>query len=190
MEAAPSDKAAKEKIAEEPSTKAEKQAAVAPAKEAGKEGPGLARALLLTVVAAIISFVGVRVLVAPQTPEPTASSTPSASPPSPAASSVRPAASARESAPAPEDLPLPAGVLVAQEKGLLEIESGDKQAIYVDGAFVGRGPVRRVPLDPGTHQVELREGARQRQISVSIVRARRTRLALGAGRQAESANPL
>jgi hypothetical protein len=76
------------------------------------------------------------------------------------------------------DLPLPPGVIIAHEKGLLEIDTSDKQAIYVDGVFVGRGPLRRIPLDPGNHRVELRDGSENQAFPVEIQRGRRARLSV------------
>ncbi|HEY6559335.1 MAG TPA: response regulator [Polyangiaceae bacterium] len=76
------------------------------------------------------------------------------------------------------DLPLPPGVIIAHEKGLLEIDTSDKQAIYVDGVFVGRGPLRRIPLDPGNHRVELRDGSENQAFPVEIQRGRRARVSV------------
>ncbi|HMI94364.1 MAG TPA: response regulator [Polyangiales bacterium] len=108
----------------------------------------------------------------PATAEPSATSPEHANAAPPGASTV--------SAPTPQDLPLPPGVIIAQTKGLLEVDTSDKQAIYVDGVFVGRGPLRRIPLDPGAHPVELRDGNGNHEFSVEIKQGRRARVSLAA----------
>jgi hypothetical protein len=80
-----------------------------------------------------------------------------------------------------EDLTLPPGIAVAEGKGLLEVDTGGRHAIYVGGAFVGRGPIRRVELDPGSHQVRVRLDAEQLEHTVTILKGRRARLALSKG---------
>lgn len=160
---------------------------------------------LLFVGAGVLAYLVVHALVAPRE-KPVAPSAPSAVvslspavPSSAAPAAIMPARPQTSGAapapmtavPAPQDLPLPPGVLVADVKGLLEVDTGDKRAIYVDGAFVGRGPMRRVPLDPGTHQVELRDGASRNVFSVAVAKARRTRVSLGGDvKRAEGADSL
>ncbi|HEX2879401.1 MAG TPA: response regulator [Polyangiaceae bacterium] len=53
------------------------------------------------------------------------------------------------------DRELPAEIAVTAGKGLLEVSAGSRHRIYVDGVFIGPGPVRRVPLSPGRHEVKL-----------------------------------
>lgn len=53
------------------------------------------------------------------------------------------------------DRELPTEIAVTAGKGLLEVSAGSKHRIYVDGVFIGPGPVRRVPLSPGRHEVKL-----------------------------------
>src|SRR5262249_6555999 len=55
-----------------------------------------------------------------------------------------------------EDEPIPQGVAVGFGQGLLDIETGDKASIFVDGVEQGRGPFLRIALAPGTHDVRLR----------------------------------
>jgi hypothetical protein len=74
------------------------------------------------------------------------------------------------------ELPLPRGIEVAPGKGLLEINSGGKHKIYVEGVFVGRGPVRRVPLAAGPHQVTLRNDGEEVVSKVVVTAGKRTRL--------------
>lgn len=71
---------------------------------------------------------------------------------------------------------LPKGVTLAGDKGLLEINSGDRHKIYVAGVFVGRGPARRVPLAPGQHEVRTRLGGVDRSYQVVVEAGKRTRL--------------
>jgi hypothetical protein len=53
------------------------------------------------------------------------------------------------------DHELPAEITLAPGKGLLEVSTSGKHRIYVDGVFVGPGPLRRVPLSPGTHDIRV-----------------------------------
>jgi CheY-like chemotaxis protein len=39
-----------------------------------------------------------------------------------------------------EDLPLPPGIVVTQNQGLLDVETGGKEALFVDGVELGKGP--------------------------------------------------
>ncbi len=74
------------------------------------------------------------------------------------------------------DLPLPDDVQIASDKGLLEVNSGDGHKIYVNGVFVGRGPVRRVPLSAGKHAIELRQDGEIDSFDVTISAGKRVRL--------------
>lgn len=76
------------------------------------------------------------------------------------------------------DLALPEGLTVPAGKGLLEVDSGGQHKLYVDNVFVGRGPVRRIPLDPGTHQVQTQLDGVEELHSVPVVANRRARLEL------------
>lgn len=73
-------------------------------------------------------------------------------------------------------LPLPEEVQIGGDKGLLEINSGGRHKIYVGGVFVGRGPVRRVPLPPGEHEVRIQTEAREQRYQVTLEAGRRVRL--------------
>ena len=81
-----------------------------------------------------------------------------------------------------EDLALPPGIAVPPGKGLLEVDTGGRHSIYVGGAFVGRGPIRRLELDPGAHQVSTRLGAEQHEHAVTITKGRRARLSFAPSR--------
>jgi hypothetical protein len=135
-------------------------------------------ALLGFAAAAVGSFVVVSWLRSSDTRPPAAAvSAPALAAPVPSPSA---AAAARPAAPTVEDLELPPGVPLPAGKGLLEVDVGGKQAIYVDSVFVGRGPLRRVPLDPGKHDVMLRLDADEMIQVVEVRPGRRTRLSLAA----------
>jgi hypothetical protein len=89
-----------------------------------------------------------------------------------------PAASASAAPTAGEDLPLPVGAVVTPGQGLLDIETGAREAIFVDGVELGRGPFLRLTLTPGVHEVRLRAHGEERIRFVLIRSARRTRLPL------------
>lgn len=76
------------------------------------------------------------------------------------------------------ELPLPEGLTVPQGKGLLEVDSGGQHKLYVDNVFVGRGPLRRIPIDPGTHQLQTQLDGIEEVHSVDVVAGRRVRLEL------------
>jgi DNA-binding response OmpR family regulator len=136
----------------------------------------LLRVGLVTVVAAGASFGLVRWVVGPgDAPEASVATTATTAAIAPAVGKPKPAPKPAEPALAAEDLELPSGIDMPADKGLLELETGDKHAIYVDGTFVGMGPRRRVPLDPGKHEVKLRLGADDKLHSVDVRQGRRTR---------------
>jgi hypothetical protein len=120
---------------------------------------------------------------------PPAPSTPPASPVMAASSAVEgaelvekaaatPSASASAEPTAGEDLPLPVGAVVTPGQGLLDIETGAREAIFVDSVELGRGPFLRLTLTPGVHEVRLRAHGEERIRFVLIRPARRTRLPL------------
>jgi len=75
-----------------------------------------------------------------------------------------------------EDLPLPTGAVITPGQGLLDIETGGREAIFVDSVELGRGPFLRLTIAPGVHDIRLRAHGEQ-TIRFAIVRAgRRTRL--------------
>lgn len=76
------------------------------------------------------------------------------------------------------DLDLPEGLTVPAGKGLLEVDSGGQHKLYVDNVFVGRGPLRRIPIDPGTHQVQTQLDGVEEVHSVPVTAGRRARLEL------------
>jgi len=77
-----------------------------------------------------------------------------------------------------EDIPLPVGAVVPPGQGLLDIETGGREAIFVDGIELGRGPFLRLSLALGVHEVRIRAHGEERIRFVMIRAARRTRLPL------------
>lgn len=73
------------------------------------------------------------------------------------------------------ELGLPDGISVAPDKGLLEINTAGGHKIYVDDVFIGRGPVRRIPLKAGSHSVVLRLDGDEDKASVEVLAGRRVR---------------
>jgi hypothetical protein len=152
-------------------------------KEESDRPMSLGRVVLVTIAAAAASFGIVRWVVAPDDAAPVANqSAPADTAPAAAASAPRAPEAPAAGALTAEDLELPVGVPLPPDKGLLELETGGKHALYVDGTFVGLGPRRRVPLDPGKHEVKTRLGGDEKVHSVEVRQGRRTRLAApGAG---------
>jgi hypothetical protein len=68
---------------------------------------------------------------------------------------------------------------VAAGQGLLEVDTGGNHVIYVDGVFVGRGPLRRVTLPPGRHDVRVSLGSQKHEQSLEVPKGARVRLPLG-----------
>jgi hypothetical protein len=77
-----------------------------------------------------------------------------------------------------EDLPLPPGIVVSANQGLLDVETGGKEALFVDGVELGKGPSLRLVLAPGVHEVRQRVRGEWRIRFVLIRPSRRTRLPL------------
>lgn len=74
---------------------------------------------------------------------------------------------------------LPEGMALAPGKGVLKVVTPDAHAIYVDGEFAGRGPVRIVPLPPGKHQVKTRFEGEENSYAAEVKQGRLTRFAVG-----------
>lgn len=60
-------------------------------------------------------------------------------------------------------------------KGLIEVVTSEEELIYVDGVFTGRGPLRRIPVSPGEHEVSIRTGGKKREGVVQVELNRNTR---------------
>jgi CheY-like chemotaxis protein len=114
---------------------------------------------------------------APSTTEALAASAPATEAPLAASDEAMLDLDASAAAPnAGEDLPLPAGAVITPGQGLLDIETGGREAIFVDGVELGRGPFLRLTIAPGVHDVRLRAHGEEK-IKFAMVRsARRTRL--------------
>jgi DNA-binding response OmpR family regulator/HPt (histidine-containing phosphotransfer) domain-containing protein len=95
-----------------------------------------------------------------------------------------PEASSATTGPAPsvesgltsEELDAPAGIQLAPGQGILEIEAAGAEPIYVDDAFVGLGPLRRVSAPAGAHKIEVRSPAAPRHADVTLTAGKRTRI--------------
>lgn len=72
------------------------------------------------------------------------------------------------------DRALPPEIAITPGKGLLEVDTANKHRIYVDGVFVGPGPLRRIPLSPGSHEVRISLDGVELQGSVQLRDGRRT----------------
>lgn len=138
---------------------------------------GAVRIALLSIAAAAVAFGAVTLVRNLTAGPPAASVAPTGTT---TASSAAPVPAAKPSVqPTVQDLDMPPGVPVAGDKGLLEVDLGAaKHPVYVDGAFVGRGPSRRVPLPPGQHQflLKLPEGDVHGQVEIKT--GRRLRVSL------------
>ncbi len=81
----------------------------------------------------------------------------------------------RERAPLTTELvELPPG-LSWPGKGLVEVVTPEDELIYVDGVFIGRGPLRRIPLTPGEHEVWIQKDALRQTGKVQVVLDRSVR---------------
>lgn len=60
-------------------------------------------------------------------------------------------------------------------KGLIEVVTSQDELVYVDGVFTGRGPLRRIPVSPGEHEVSIRADGKERKGSVKVVADKNTR---------------
>lgn len=60
-------------------------------------------------------------------------------------------------------------------KGLIEVVTSEEELIYVDGVFTGRGPLRRIPVSPGKHEVSIRTESSQRSGTVEVTANRNSR---------------
>lgn len=102
------------------------------------------------------------------------SKTPAQAMSSPAAAA--PTAAAKSGPPPMETevVPLPAG-LAWPGKGLLEVVTSEDELVYVDGVFTGRGPLRRVPVAPGEHEVSIRKEGSERRGAATVELGRTTR---------------
>ncbi len=80
--------------------------------------------------------------------------------------------------PQTETLGLPDG-MSWPGKGLIEVVTDGKQLVYVDGVFTGRGPLRRIPIEPGSHEVVIVVEGKERSHNIDVSAERRTRIVFG-----------
>lgn len=112
-------------------------------------------------------------------PKPMATQAPAESPKP--AKKIAPKVAAAGEKVAIETLPLPAGLALGADKGVLKIVTPDAHTLYVDGEFAGRGPVRIVPLPPGKHAVKTRFDGEEKSYDASVEAGRMTRLTISKG---------
>jgi DNA-binding response OmpR family regulator len=173
---------------------AEKAAVRAPdaAQRADAAAPkpgGLGRLLFRSAAAGGIAFFVTTWVVVPLF-----SSDKDAAPPVEKPAALPPPAPSASAAPAPglgvEDLELPRGMEVAPEQGIIEVETNGPDPIYVDDAFVGVGPVRRVAAAAGLHSVEVRGDRPAGPLKLTLESGRRAHVtASAAGSAAPAASP-
>lgn len=77
-----------------------------------------------------------------------------------------------------EDMPVPAGLAIGADKGVLKVVTPDAHSLYVDGEFAGRGPVRIVPLPPGKHVIKTRFDGEEKTYEANVQAGRMTRLTI------------
>lgn len=81
-----------------------------------------------------------------------------------------------------EDLPVPAGLALGADKGVLKLVTPDAHSLYVDGEFAGRGPVRIVPVPPGKHTIKTRFDGEERSYEANVHAGRMTRLTISSAK--------
>jgi DNA-binding response OmpR family regulator len=74
------------------------------------------------------------------------------------------------------ELDPPPGMELAPDQGMIEIETSGPDPIYVDGAFVGLGPMRRISAPAGPHRVEVRGEHAAGPLELTLVAGRRARV--------------
>ncbi|MEB2311220.1 MAG: response regulator [Sorangiineae bacterium] len=152
---------------------------------AGSKPLGALKLILAASAAGAVAYLGVSHFVAePGAAAPPAAKVTVSGPASAAATTPSPARVKDPStSPTPAaltELPLPPGFELGEGKGLLEVNTPGDEVIYVDGTFVGRGPLRRVPLAPGSHTVKTGDAGSAREDTVTVSAGRRAQLTLAA----------
>jgi CheY-like chemotaxis protein len=144
---------------------------------------GIAAVMLIAAVATYAVVTGVRSMLADQ-PKPAESAAVAPTSP-PAADLPAPATSVAPVPSAPavptlrsDDLELPAGLTVSENRGLLEVEVDQATSVYVDGVFIGKGPVRQVPLREGAHEIHVQGDSVDLVQPIEVRRGRRSRVEL------------
>lgn len=84
-----------------------------------------------------------------------------------------------------EELEPPHGMELAQGQGMIEIEIAGPDPIYVDDAFVGLGPMRRVAAAAGAHSVQIKGEHPRSPLELKVSAGKRARVTeTGAGNAA------
>ncbi|HVU00226.1 MAG TPA: hypothetical protein VHE30_00690, partial [Polyangiaceae bacterium] len=148
-----------------PPSKKPAAAANAPAK---KEDRGIGGFLVVAAVAAVSMYA---LITAVMGGKPAPAPTPSAPP----AETAAPASVHVQLMP-PVDLDLPQGITVEAGKGLLEVEAPAGADVLVDSVVVGKGPLARLPIAPGSHEVRIRGEGVDLAASTVVREARRAHL--------------
>lgn len=81
-----------------------------------------------------------------------------------------------------EDMPVPAGLALGADKGVLKLVTPDAHSLYVDGEFAGRGPVRIVPVPPGKHTIKTRFDGEEKSYEANVQVGRMTRLTISSAK--------
>ncbi|MCC6213227.1 MAG: response regulator [Polyangiaceae bacterium] len=159
-----------------------------PAPAAARATGSRTRNLVIGLGAAVASFVGLRFAL-PGGAGPSAAGSaavlgtespvdPSTLAPPPTAAQAKPAAAAAKETTQVTELELPPGVTVPAGQGLLEVVGTPAHSLYVDGSFMGKGPMRRLPVAPGAHQVSLRTDGDELGATAEVVAGRRTQVSV------------
>ncbi|HTQ08264.1 MAG TPA: response regulator [Polyangiaceae bacterium] len=115
---------------------------------------------------------------------PPAAKAPAAAPPAPSAAPPAPAGLTVEELDPPHGMELPPG------QGMIEVETKGPDPIYVDDAFVGLGPTRRVAAGAGPHSVQVKGEAALQPLRITVAAGKRARVTeAGAGSAAPAASP-
>jgi len=101
---------------------------------------------------------------APKLAEPAAAPVPS-SEPAPAAPALT-----------VEELEPPRGMELAPGQGMIEVETAGSDPIYVDDAFVGLGPMRRVAAAAGPHRVQVKGERALSPLELKVAAGKRARV--------------
>jgi CheY-like chemotaxis protein len=150
-------------------------------KEEPSKGASAGTLVLRSLAAGAVAFAIMTWVVLPLL-SPPKEQTPAATGEEPA---VQPAPSAAPAPALPAALTLtelepPRGMELAPDQGIIEIETSGPDPIYVDGAFVGLGPMRRISAPAGPHRVEVRGERAAGPLELTLVAGRRARVAAAA----------
>jgi hypothetical protein len=77
-----------------------------------------------------------------------------------------------------EELGLPPNLDPGAGRGLLELVAAEGDGLYLDKAFVGRGPVRMVPAGAGPHEIKITRNELEITGQVQALAGRRLRVSL------------